>query len=98
MNRVLLMTVASTALLLSACGKPTNRYQDGTRAPLPSSKISESGHEVETSYPRPNSPTLSRWRNGLIVVSCPEGYHFETINPAPSTNSVCEPNPPPGIL
>jgi|GEM_PF-6528960 len=93
MKKILSIAIVS-AIALSACA---DKYKDGTRAPTPSTEMSEDGWNVLTSYNTPGSPVLDHWKNGLITVNCPAGHHFRIMNQRDADGQMaqCEPNEPP---
>ena len=105
MKKVLLVCVVGVAAVLGAC-KPEkveapSTFADGSTAPPPVVTVSGDGYEVNATYPKPGSPSLTRWWNGRVVVTCPRGYHFDvqTIDPINDDDNgaiaTCEANKPP---
>ncbi|MDB5194887.1 MAG: hypothetical protein JWO84_71 [Parcubacteria group bacterium] len=92
---------AGTVLTCNATVNKTVAFQDGTRTEKPRVVLSHERWNLDASFPEPGSPTLSKWRNGSLVVSCPSGYHFDVWprnesplnNDRTGPNATCEPNP-----
>lgn len=69
MKFVSIIALTAAALVLAACN-------DEPRVkPI---VMNEDNGASSAFYIAPNSPTLARWQNGRLSVTCPAGFHFRT--------------------
>lgn len=94
MKFVPIIALSAAALVLAACGE-SERV-----TPL---VINEDDGASRVTYVTGNSPTLARWSNGRLSVTCPSGFHFRTRvvaaqgDRAAYEEAVCEANDTPPL-
>lgn len=94
MKFVSIIALSAVALALAAC--------DGDPQIKPTTIVEDNGAS-SAFYIAPNSPTLARWQNGRLSVTCPAGFHFRTRvvaaqgERAAYEEAVCEANETPEL-